>query len=166
MFLHLGQSPTLIVSSTEMAREMMKTHHDVVFSNRPNSTAANILLYGCQDLGFAPYDDYWRHAKKISVQQLLSNKRVQSFHYVRDEEVTFLINKIHRSCYNDGGSSVDLMEMIQAVINNIVSRCVLGRRTEEENGNKKFGELARRLMVQFTTFCFGDMFPCLGWNDG
>ncbi|KAK0587960.1 hypothetical protein LWI29_031922 [Acer saccharum] len=55
--------------------------------------------------------------------------------------------------------------MIQAVINNIVSRCVLGRRTEEENGRSKFGELARRLMVQFTAFCFGDMFPCLGWID-
>ncbi|KAK3225727.1 hypothetical protein Dsin_005589 [Dipteronia sinensis] len=97
----------------------------------------------------------------ISVQQLLSNKRVQSFQYVRDEEVAFLINKICRSCFNNGGSFIDLTEMI----NNTVSRCVLGRRTEEENGRSKFGELARRLMVQFTSFCFGDMFPCLGCLD-
>ncbi|KAL5748207.1 hypothetical protein ACOSQ2_025504 [Xanthoceras sorbifolium] len=61
--------------------------------------------------------------------------------------------------------SVDLTEMIQPFINNIVSRCVLGRRTEDENGRSKFGELARRLMVPFTTFYFGDMFPCLGWID-
>jgi hypothetical protein len=44
MFMYLGNAPTLVVSSTDMAREMIKTH-DVIFSNRPKNTAANILLY-------------------------------------------------------------------------------------------------------------------------
>ncbi|KAK4835089.1 hypothetical protein QYF36_005091 [Acer negundo] len=55
--------------------------------------------------------------------------------------------------------------MLQAVTNNVVSRCVLGRKAEEENGPGKFGELSRRAMVLITAFCFGDFFPCLRWLD-
>ncbi|KAK0586176.1 hypothetical protein LWI29_002238 [Acer saccharum] len=55
--------------------------------------------------------------------------------------------------------------MIQAVANNIVSRCILGRKAEDENGPGKFGELSRRLLVLLTAFSFGDVFPCLAWLD-
>ncbi|KAL5817320.1 hypothetical protein ACOSQ3_025698 [Xanthoceras sorbifolium] len=163
MLLRLGYSSTLVVSSAEMAREMVKTH-DIVFSNRPKTTAANIFLYGCKDVGFAPYGEYWRQVRKICVLELLSMKRVQSFQFVREEEVALLINKIRHSCI-DGGNFVDLTEMLQAVSNNIISRCVLGRKTEEENGPVKFGELSRRVMIFLTAFCFGDVFPSLGWMD-
>ncbi|KAI3952859.1 hypothetical protein MKW92_050165 [Papaver armeniacum] len=44
MLLHLGQSPTLVVSSVDMAKEIMK-NQDLVFANRPSSTATNALLY-------------------------------------------------------------------------------------------------------------------------
>ncbi|KAK4844815.1 hypothetical protein QYF36_024726 [Acer negundo] len=55
--------------------------------------------------------------------------------------------------------------MLQAVANNVVSRCVLGRKAEEENGPGKFGVLSRRVMVLLTAFCFGDVFPSLAWLD-
>jgi len=155
MFLHLGNAPTLVVSSADMAREIMKTH-DVIFSNRPKTTAANILFYGCQDVAFSPYGEYWRQAKKISVLELLSLKSVQSFQYVREEEVEALINKIRRSCLK--GVSVNLSEMLIATSNNIASRCILGQKFEEENGKSRFGQLSRRVMVLFVAFCFGDFF--------
>ncbi|KAF3436741.1 hypothetical protein FNV43_RR19490 [Rhamnella rubrinervis] len=56
MLLYLGQVPTLVISSAEMAREMVK-NHDIVFSNRPRSTAPSILLFGCEDVGFSPYGE-------------------------------------------------------------------------------------------------------------
>jgi cytochrome P450 len=145
-----------------MAREIMKTH-DVIFSNRPKTTAANILFYGCQDVAFSPYGEYWRQAKKISVLELLSLKSVQSFQYVREEEVEALINKIRRSCLK--GVSVNLSEMLIATSNNIASRCILGQKFEEENGKSRFRQLSRRVMVLFVAFCFGDFFPSLGWID-
>ncbi|KAK1564649.1 hypothetical protein Q3G72_008059 [Acer saccharum] len=54
---------------------------------------------------------------------------------------------------------------MQAVANNIASRCILGRKAEDENGPGKFGELSRRLVVLLTAFSFGDVFPCLAWLD-
>ncbi|XVF54573.1 hypothetical protein PTKIN_Ptkin05aG0192000 [Pterospermum kingtungense] len=162
MLLQLGHNPTLVVSSAEMAKEIVR-NHDIVFSNRPKTTAANILFYGCTDIGFAPYGEYWRQVRKVSVIELLSHRRVQSFQCVRDEEVEVLINKIRLASVK--GKSINLKEMLTAVSNNIVSRCVLGRTGEVEDGSNKFGRFSRRIMVLLTSFCFGDTFPYLKWLD-
>lgn len=162
MLLHMGHVPTLIVSSAEAASEIMKTH-DIVFANRPQTTAASIFFHGCVDVGFAPFGEYWRKVRKISVQELLGPKTVQSFHYVREEEAAGLIDKIRFACHS--GTSVNLSEMLISVSNDIVSRCVVGRKADKEGGNSKFGELTRTVMVQLTAFSFGDLFPYLGWMD-
>lgn len=109
MFLHLGHSPTLVVSSAEITREIIK-NHDIVFSNRPKTTAANVFLYGCQDIGFSPYGEYWRQARKTCVLGLLSTRNVKSLQYVRDEELAVMIDKIRSSCFN--GDSFNLTEML------------------------------------------------------
>ncbi|KAF8378207.1 hypothetical protein HHK36_029545 [Tetracentron sinense] len=162
MLLHLGQAPTLVVSSADMATEIMKTH-DIVFANRPITTAAKAILYGCRDVGFAPYGEYWRQMRKICVLQLLSVKRVQSLKYVRGEEVAVMIKKISRSC--SSGATINLSEILMSVANNIVYRSVIGRKYEEEDGKNKFGEISKEVMVLFGTFSFGDFFPSLGWMD-
>ncbi|GKF24027.1 cytochrome P450 71A4-like protein, partial [Tanacetum coccineum] len=59
MLIHLGSVPTLVASSAEAAREIMKSH-DVSFSNRPSLTMPTILFYGCKDIAFSPYGEHWR----------------------------------------------------------------------------------------------------------
>ncbi|KAL6196666.1 hypothetical protein ACLB2K_032280 [Fragaria x ananassa] len=118
MLLHLGQVPTLVVSSAEMAKEVMKTH-DTVFSSRPKTTAANILVYGCYDIGYAPYGEYWRQVRKLCVLELLSLKRVQQFQYARKEEIGELVNRIRKACL--GQSPINLSEILIRASNNIMS---------------------------------------------
>jgi cytochrome P450 len=161
MLLNLGHRLTLVVSSVDMAREMLKTH-DVVFSNKPKTIAADSLFYGCTDVAFLPYGEYWRQARKICVLELLSSKRVQSFQYAREEEIEVLIKKIRESC--NKGASVNLSEMLMATSSDIVSRCVLGQKFEEEEGKSKFGHLSRRIMEHLGAFCFGDFFPFFGMD--
>ena len=120
MFFYFGHAPTLVVSSADMAREMMKTH-DFVFENRPKATATNSLLYGCTDLVFSSYGEYWRQVRKICVLELLSLKRVQSFQYTR-EEVSMLVNKVRDMWLK--GVSISLSELLIENSNNIVTRCV------------------------------------------
>ncbi|XP_031739495.1 cytochrome P450 71A1-like [Cucumis sativus] len=159
MLLKLGQAPVLVISSAKMAEQVMKTH-DLVFSNRPQTTAAKTLLYGCQDMGFAPYGEYWRQARKICALELFSVKRVESFQYVRDEEIDSLVNKIRKSG-SDG--SLDLGHLFFRTSNNIVSRCVMGEKFENEDGKSRFEEISRKVMVIITAFCFEDFFPSFGW---
>ncbi|MBA0652215.1 hypothetical protein Goklo_019488 [Gossypium klotzschianum] len=148
-----------------MVKEIVKSH-DVVFSNRPKKTyGSRYLAYGCKDLGFAPHGEYWKQIKKISVVELLNHQRVQSFQFVREEEVEVVIDKIRNVCLK--GESINLTETLALVSNNIISRCVLSQKSEEDDDGKcnKFWSSSKRLMVIFTSFCFGDMFPYLGWLD-
>ncbi|KHN07976.1 Cytochrome P450 71A1 [Glycine soja] len=170
MMLQLGQTPTLVVSSADVAREIIKTH-DVVFSNRPQPTAAKIFLYNCKDVGFAPYGEEWRQTKKTCVVELLSQRKVRSFRSIREEVVSELVEAVREAC---GGSErenrpcVNLSEMLIAASNNIVSRCVIGRKCDATVGdsvNCSFGELGRKIMRLFSAFCVGDFFPSLGWVD-
>ncbi|KAK8344229.1 hypothetical protein V6Z11_A07G065300 [Gossypium hirsutum] len=90
----------------------MVKNYDTVFMNKPNTTAANILFYGCKDLGFSPYGDYWRQVRKLCALELLSARSVQTFQFVREEEVDAIIRKIHEAAVN--GDVVDLTKMLMA----------------------------------------------------
>ncbi|RZC73184.1 hypothetical protein C5167_048665 [Papaver somniferum] len=124
-----------------MASEIMK-NQDLVFADRPSTTTANALLYGCTDIAFAPYGEYWRQVRKICILELLSVERVRSFKDLRKEEVDAVIQKISSSC---------------------LSRAE-GQAYENAHENK-FGQLSRELSGLLGAFSFGDYFPTLGWMD-
>ncbi|OMO82786.1 Cytochrome P450 [Corchorus olitorius] len=160
--MQLGHNPTLVVSSAELVRDILK-NHDLAFSNRPRVTAAEFLLYGSTDIGYAPYGEYWRQVRKISVVELLNVQRVHSFQFVRDEEVQVLIKKIRHASVK--GESINLSKMLMVLATNVISRCVFSKKIEEDNGNNKFGQLTRRIYALLMSFSFGDMFPYLKWMD-
>ena len=55
--LQLGQMSYIIVSSKELAKEVMKTH-DTIFASRPKLVAGEIFNYGSTNIAFAPYGNY------------------------------------------------------------------------------------------------------------
>ncbi|RZC57713.1 hypothetical protein C5167_005016 [Papaver somniferum] len=148
-----------------MAKEIMK-NQGLVFPNKPSSTATNALFYGCTDIGFAPYGEYWRQVRKICVLELLNAKRVHSFKNVREEEVDTVIQKISSSCSSmeEGEVVINLSKVLLTLTNNIVSRCAIGAKYESAHENKS-GELSREISRLLGAFSFGDYFPSLGWMD-
>ncbi|XP_021893056.1 cytochrome P450 71B34-like [Carica papaya] len=59
---------------------------------------------------FTPFGQYWKEVRKISVHELFSNSRVQSFRYIREEDVASLIQSISQSAAFK--SPVDLTEKL------------------------------------------------------
>ncbi|XP_061341159.1 cytochrome P450 71A1-like [Gastrolobium bilobum] len=163
MMLQLGQIPALVVSSVDVVKEIFQ-NHDTAFSNRPQTTAEKIIMYGCKDVAFAPYGEEWRQKRKICVLELLSLKRVRSFRSIREEEVAQLVDMAREACERKR-SSVNLSEMLIVASNNIVSRCVLGQKYDNPDGSSSFGELGRKMMEHLAALSVGDFFPSLGWID-
>ncbi|KAL3748111.1 hypothetical protein ACJRO7_009354 [Eucalyptus globulus] len=156
MCLHFGSAPILVVSSSDGARDIMKTH-DVIFAQRPRSTMAERLLYDRKDLSLSPYGDCWRQMRSICVFHLLSNKRVQSFRMVREEEISLFMEKIEQH------RSVDLSNMFVVLTNDIICRVALGRKYSEGMQGMKFKGLLADLIELVGIFDVGDFIPSLGW---
>ncbi|KAK7350659.1 hypothetical protein VNO77_09516 [Canavalia gladiata] len=163
MFLQLGQTSALVVSSADVAKEIYKTS-DLAFSNKSQNTAAKMIMYGCMDVAFVPYSNDWRQKRKLCVFDLLSVKRVRSFHSIRVEEVADMLDSIREAC-GSKSSIVNMSEMLIETSNNIMSRCALGRKYDTPDGTVSFGQLGRRMTKDLGTFCVGDFFPSLGWID-
>lgn len=161
LLLHMGNAPFLIVSSPEIVTELIKGR-DTDFLNRPQIRAANVLFCGCSDVAFCSYDDYWRQAKKLFIENL-SQKRVQALQFVREEEVGEVVEKMRRSCM-DGGA-IDLSEICVAIAHTITCRASFSKMYEGEEGSLSFGHLVRQAVDLIGAFCFEDLFPSLGWMD-
>ncbi|CAL0314850.1 unnamed protein product [Lupinus luteus] len=113
MHLQLGEVFTIIVSSAEYAKEIMKTH-DVIFASRPQILVSEILIYNSTDIVFAPYGNYWRQLRKICALELF---RINLFQLIREEVFTNLIKMIA----SEKGSPVNLSEAIISSIYTIIS---------------------------------------------
>ncbi|XP_022776235.1 cytochrome P450 71A1-like [Durio zibethinus] len=163
IYLRLGQVPTIVVSSAQLARLILKTH-DHVFSNRPQLVSAQYLSFNCSDVTFSPYGPYWRQARKICVTELLSSKRVSSFQLVRDEEVTRLLTTLS----TNSGSEVNVSELFFSLANDILCRVAFGRRFTEgvgsDQGQKRHlvGVLTETQEL-FAGLSIGNFFPEWEW---
>ncbi|KAI3464159.1 hypothetical protein Pfo_020822 [Paulownia fortunei] len=145
MLLHFGTVPVLIVSSADAAREIMKTH-DLTFANRPAYKVYKKLLYDCKDVS------------SIFVHQLLSNKRVQSFRSIREEETALFMKKIRES-----SGSVNLTKMFYEFSNDGVCRSAFGRKYSVSENGKKSLMLLTEFLDLLRTINIGDFIPWLSW---
>ncbi|KAK7395019.1 hypothetical protein VNO78_15560 [Psophocarpus tetragonolobus] len=127
MHLQLGEVITIIVSSPEYAREIMKTH-DIIFAARPRSVLSNILSYNSAGIASASYGNSWRVLRRMCTMELLSQKRVDSFQPIREEELTSLIQMID----SQKGSPINLTQVILSTIYSIISRAAFGKKCKDQ----------------------------------
>lgn len=156
IFLQLGEVPTIVVSSAAMAKEVMKTH-DLAFCSRPQLYSAKWLFYNCTNIVFSPYGDYWRQVRKICILELLSTKRVQSYSFIREEEVSRLIQRIAGSC----SKPINLTKLLGLYANDVLCRVVLGKNFSEggEYDRHGFQSMLDEYQELLGGFSIGDFFP-------
>ena len=161
MLLHLGRIPTVILSSAEAAREAIKVH-DLDCCSRPVMASTRRLTYNYKDMAFGPYSEYWREIRKIGVLEVFSVKRVQSYRYVREEEVSSLINSISQS--STSATLVDLSEKLFTLTASITFRVAYGKSFRGSNlDNEKFQELVHGAEALMGSFDASEYFPYVGW---
>ncbi|XP_004309993.1 PREDICTED: cytochrome P450 71B34-like [Fragaria vesca subsp. vesca] len=157
MLLHLGRIPTLVISSAEAAKQVLKDN-DLNCCSRPSSSGSRKLTYNYLDMGFAPYGEYWREIRKICVLELFSVKRVHSYRAIREEEVAKMISSISKESASN--SCVDLTEKLFAVMGSIAFRVILGTSFEGSSfEHDRFHQVLHEVEIMLAGFTAADFFP-------
>lgn len=151
MHLQLAEVSVIVVTSSKIAREFMKTH-DLALGKRQEVFAAKVLTYDGSDIVFSPFGDYWRQIRKVCVMELLSAKRVQSFSSLREDEVRNLIESIRSSL----GSPINFTGKIYSLTSTIVCKAAFGSKCKDPD---MFISLAREAISAVGGFDLADLFP-------
>ena len=151
MHLKLGEVSTIVVSSPEYAKEVMKTH-DHIFASRPYVLAAEIMDYDFKGVAFTPYGDYWRQLRKIFALELLSSKRVQSFQPIREEVLTSFIKRMATI----EGSQVNITKEVISTVFTITARTALGSKSRH---HQKLISVVTEAAKISGGFDLGDLYP-------
>ncbi|CAL1352721.1 unnamed protein product [Linum trigynum] len=153
MHLQLGELPYIVISTPESAKLVMKTH-DLAFASRPYLLGPDIVYYGCKDIVFAPYGEYWRQMRKICTLELFSAKRVQSFRRIREEEVSNLVAALSRSAAS--GEPVDLGPLLHTLTSTVTSRAAFGKVQELSDA---FRTVVDNVSDVMSGFKISDLYP-------
>ncbi|CAI9115128.1 OLC1v1015964C1 [Oldenlandia corymbosa var. corymbosa] len=170
MSLKLGRIPVIVISSAEMAKEALK-NNDLTFSNRPISVANQKYSRNGIDLGFAPYGEYWREMRKLTVLHLFSLKKVQSFRPIHEDEVAQVVKQI--SDLSSSSQIIDIGSTMVSLNSRTICRIAFGKKGDEkdkeESKEKPKRRSAHEILQEAEAFLGGffvaDYFPSLGWID-
>lgn len=154
MLLYIGSVPSLVVSSSEAAQAIMKTH-DIAFASRADTRMFRTITFNLKKITMAPYDEYWRQAKSILTLQLLSNKKVQSYHGLREKVIADCVDKITKSFLSN--KPADMSDLFTSLANDVTYN-------EGEIG-KKFKLLLQEFSEVLGSFYFEDSIPLLAVVD-
>jgi cytochrome P450 len=165
MYLRFGLFPVVVGSSVEMAKFFLKTH-DAVFIDRPKTAAGKYTTYNYSDITWSPYGAYWRQARKICITELFSAKRLESYEYIRREEMHALLRDLHSA----SGRAVVLKDYLFTLSLNVITRMVLGKKylhKEATDGTtlEEFKWMVDEWFVLNGVLNIGDSIPWLDWMD-
>ncbi|KAG8050084.1 hypothetical protein GUJ93_ZPchr0009g317 [Zizania palustris] len=170
MSLRFGSFPVVVGSSVDMAKFFLKTH-DVAFTDRPKTAAGKYTTYNYSDITWSPYGPYWRQARKMCLTELFSAKRLESYEYIRGEEVRALLHDLHGA----SGRVLMLKDYLSTVSLNVITRMVLGKKYLEQEVATKEGRkvttpeefkwMLDELFLLNGVLNIGDSIPWLDWLD-
>ncbi|XP_059064289.1 cytochrome P450 750A1 [Cryptomeria japonica] len=166
MFLRFGPKPCVVISSSAMAKEFLKTH-DLVFANRPRSAAGEHIAYNYKNLGMCSYGAYWRHMRKICVMELLSAKRIESFRFTREEEISLAVKSVWERS-KQGTVAVNVSKTLLEITSAIIWRMLTGTRFADDDVSGSGGDLrdmVREITSTMADVNIGDLFPYIDWMD-
>ncbi|GJM98688.1 hypothetical protein PR202_ga15718 [Eleusine coracana subsp. coracana] len=166
MQLQFGSFPVVVGSSVEMAKFFLKTH-DVVFTDRPKTAAGKYTTYNYRDITWSPYGAYWRQARKMCLTELFSAKRLESYEYIRAQEVRALLRDLHAAAAASSarGGAVMLKDHLSTVSLNVITRMVLGKKYLDGSGAEEFKWMLDELFLLNGVLNIGDSIPWLDWMD-
>lgn len=90
-----GSTLNVIVSSSELAREVLK-ENDQQLADRHRSRSAAKFSRDGQDLIWADFGPHYVKVRKVCTIELFSTKRLEALRPIREDEVTDMVESIYK----------------------------------------------------------------------
>ncbi|XP_038899745.1 cytochrome P450 CYP82D47-like [Benincasa hispida] len=170
--IRIGAQPTLIISSSELAKQCHTTLDSIV-SSRPKNVGGKLLGYNYAAFGTRAYDSFYRSMRKIVVSEVLSNRCLELQRDVKVCEVTKSLKEVYSQWIKrEEGSDyvlVDVEEFIGNINLKVVLMMVCGKRflggCGEDEEMKRCRKVMRDILDLMGKFVVGDSIPFLRWLD-
>ncbi|XP_057732779.1 geraniol 8-hydroxylase-like [Arachis stenosperma] len=163
MSLQLGQKTSVVVSSAEMAKEILLTH-DHLLSNRQIPQSVSVLNHEHYSFAFIPISPLWREMRKICNTQLLSHKNLDDSQQVRRKKMQQLLNDVHHS--SQIGEAVDIGALgFKATINLLSNTIFSIDLIDSTDAAGEFKDLVTNITNLVGTPNLADFFPVLKMID-
>ncbi|XP_006342921.1 cytochrome P450 71A1-like [Solanum tuberosum] len=165
MQLQFGSFPVVVGSSVEMAKIFLKTM-DINFVGRPKTAAGKYTTYNYSDITWSPYGSYWRQARRMCLMELFSAKRLDSYEYIRDQELHSILHNLNKL----SGKPILLKDYLTTLSLNVISRMVLGKSYLDVSENSivtpdEFKKMLDELFLLNGVLNIGDSIPWLDFMD-
>ncbi|KAL1532388.1 unspecific monooxygenase [Salvia divinorum] len=160
MSIHLGSLYTVIVSSPEMAREILLKYGQV-FSGRTAVQALEACNHSESAIGFMPVGDEWREMRKICKEQMFSNQSLESSKELRKEKLQQLLRHARRC--SEEGRVVDIREAAFITTLNLMSATLFSMQATEFDSSvtMEFKEIMEGIAGIASVPNYADYFPIL-----
>ncbi|CAI9773716.1 unnamed protein product [Fraxinus pennsylvanica] len=164
MYLKLGSRKTIVVSSPDIARQVLQKH-DQVLSSRTIPAAAAAYDHFKKSVAWLPVANQWRNLRKICKEQMFSSHRLDASQSLRQEKLKKLCNYVHDCCINDQVVDIGGAAFITSL--NLVSATLFSVDFAQFNSNssQETKELVRGLMEVGGVPNLADFFPVLKFID-
>ncbi|KAJ1427649.1 Cytochrome P450 [Sesbania bispinosa] len=159
MSLKLGQVTTIVMSSSETAKQVLQIH-DQFLSNRKIPDAMRGASHDQYCLAFLPVSQHWRDLRKICNNLLFSNKTLEGSEELRRKKVLELFNDIHESMLK--GEVVDIGRLVFKTTLNLLSNTIYSEdliHSADKAGELK--EVVANIMKEIGRPNLADCFPVL-----
>ena len=163
--LRLGSVTTIIVSSSDVAKEMFLKNDQPLSSNRtiPNSVTAGD--HHKLTMSWLPVSPKWRSFRKITTFHLLSPQRLDACSSLRQAKVQQLYEYV-LECSRTG-QAVDIGKAAFTTSLNLLSKLFFSLELAHHSSGKsqEFKDLIWNIMEDIGKPNISDYFPCLKWFD-
>ncbi|KAL0436622.1 UNVERIFIED_CONTAM: Trans-cinnamate 4-monooxygenase [Sesamum radiatum] len=161
--LRMGQRKIAVISSTQLAREVLLTQGKE-FGSRSRNIVFDIFTGKGQDIVFAEYGDHWRKMRRIVSVPFFTNKVVQQYRREWEAEAAALVEDVRRNPAA-AGEGVVLRRRLELMVYNNVYKIMFDKKFESEE-DPLFVQLKRvngerSQLGQSLEYNFGDFVPIL-----
>ncbi|XP_011083917.1 cytochrome P450 82A3-like [Sesamum indicum] len=137
---------------------------------RPREIRSVLAGYDFAMFGLGKYGPYWRELRKISVQKLLSNRKIETLGHLCVTEIRALMKSLYNSCTDNGDrkapSSLEMRKLFRDLSVNVMVRVVAGNTVGGENKgsreiNQKWHETITKFLGAMGVLTVPDVLPYL-----